>query len=163
MLALSFVTAVFLSNLGIDHDYDGRGGAGHTDDFWDRLWWSFRQVESPDNLVPNLAGSPVLVLVSLGLTITGIFVFSYLVGIGANVVEQVVRAERRRSVGFRGHTVVTGPVHEAELLVREFVRMYAKNRGRLVPAPRIALLGAPGGAARVSLRARLPDGRLPAG
>ena len=142
VVALSFVAAVLLSNLGIDHDYDGRGGAGSVDDFWDRLWWAFRQVESPDNLVQNLAGSPLLVLVSLGLTITGIFVFSYLVGIGANVVEQVVRAERRRRVGFRGHTVVAGPIHEAELLVREFVRMYAKNRGRLVPAPRIALLGA---------------------
>ncbi|MEO0322076.1 MAG: hypothetical protein AAF447_03895 [Myxococcota bacterium] len=141
VLALSFVTAVLLSNLAIDHDYDGRGGLGSADDFWDRLWWSFRQVESPDNLVPNLAGSPLLVVVSLGLTITGIFVFSYLVGLGANVVEQVVRAERRRSVGFRGHTVVVGPVDDAELLVREFVRMYAKNRGRLVPAPRIALLG----------------------
>ncbi|MEM1415673.1 MAG: hypothetical protein AAGH15_12270 [Myxococcota bacterium] len=142
VLALSFVAAVLLTNLSVEHDYDGR--PRDADDFWDRLWWSFRQVESPDNLVQDPTTSPLLGIVSLGLTIAGIFVFSYLVGIGANVVEQVVRAERRRRVGFRDHTVIAGPVHEVELLVREFVRMHAKNRGGgpFVPAPRIALLGA---------------------
>ncbi|MBO6937123.1 MAG: ion transporter [Deltaproteobacteria bacterium] len=161
VVALSFVTAVLLSNLGIAHDYDGVSDA--PEGFWDHLWWAFRQVESPDNLVQNLRGDPFVVVVSLGLTITGIFVFSYLIGIGTNVVEQVLRAERRRPISYRGHTLVTGDVHEAEALVAEFVAIYEKNRmlRRLAPLeiarwlagrgprprrralPRMALLGAP--------------------
>ena len=60
--------------------------------------------------------------------ITGIFVFSYLIGIGTNVVEQVLRAERRRPISYRRHTLVMGDVHEAEALVTEFVAIYDKNR-----------------------------------
>jgi len=162
VVALSFVTAVLLSNLGIPHDYDGISDDG-PEGFWDHVWWAFRQVESPDNLVQNLRGDPFLVIVSLGLTITGIFVFSYLIGIGTNVVEQVLRAERRRPISYRGHTLVTGDVHAAETLVAEFVAIYDKNRmlRRLAPfeiarwiagrgprprrrgLPRMALLGAP--------------------
>lgn len=161
VVALSFVTAVLTSNLGIAHDYDGVDEA--PEGFWDHLWWAFRQVESPDNLVQNLRGDPFLIVVSLGLTITGIFVFSYLIGIGTNVVEQVLRAERRRAISYRGHTLVMGDVHEAETLVEEFVAIYEKNRQlrRIAPfeiarwlagrgprprragLPRMALLGAP--------------------
>jgi len=134
VLALSFVAAVVLYHLAVPWDYDGIAGA--PEGFWDRMWWSFRQVESPDNLVPHLHADPVLALVSLALTITGIFVFSYLIGLGANIVEQVVQAERRRPVAYRGHTLVVGPVHEGELLVREFVRIYDKNRALRRIGPR---------------------------
>lgn len=126
VVSLSFVSAVVLYYLRVPHDYDGRQGP--PEGFWQQMWWSFRQVESPDNLVPNLANDPVLVLVSLGLTIAGIFVFSYLIGLGTTIVEQVLRAEQRRPVAYRDHTMVVGPSADAELLVREFVRIYDKNR-----------------------------------
>ena len=124
--ALAFVSAVILSQLQIEHDYDGLPRA--EDRFADQLWWTFRQLESPDNLVSNLHVHPVLAVLSLGLTITGVFIISFVIGIGANVVEQVVRAERRRTVGYTGHTVVVGPIHRSEVLIREFVRIYSKNR-----------------------------------
>ena len=124
--ALAFVSAVILSQLRIPHDYDGLAAA--PDGFWDRLWWSFRQLESADNLVANLHVHPVVGALSLGLTITGVFVISFIIGIGTNIVEQVVRAERRRKVGYAGHTIVIGPIEESEVLVREFVRIYSKNR-----------------------------------
>lgn len=124
VLALSFVTAVVLHTFGAEHDFDGSGGQG----FWDQVWWAFRQVESPDNLIQSLDTEPLLAFASLGLTIMGIFVFSYLIGLGTNIVEQVLRAERRRPVAYRNHTLVTGPIHDAELLVREFVEIYQKNR-----------------------------------
>ncbi len=122
---LSFGSAVVLTNLDILHDYNG---TARPDDFWDRMWWAFRQVESPDNLVRSVRGHPLLVGTSLALTIVGIFVFSYLIGIAANVVDQVVRAERRRPVVYQGHTLIMGAIQRSELLVREFVRMYFKNR-----------------------------------
>jgi hypothetical protein len=124
---LAFVSAVVLEQLGVLHDYDGAGQPGATG-FLDRLWWSFRQLESADNLVTSLHGHPLLSVVSICLTIVGVFVISFIIGIGANIVEQVVRAERRRAVRYVEHSLVIGPVHEAEMLVREFVRLYERNR-----------------------------------
>ena len=124
--ALAFVSAVILSQLGIEHDYDGV--PAQPERFEDQFWWTFRQLESPDNLVANLHVHPVLGALSLALTITGVFIISFVIGIGANVVEQVVKAERRRNVGYAGHTIVVGPIHRSEVLIREFVRIYSKNR-----------------------------------
>lgn len=125
VLALVFVSSVFLSQLAIPHDYDQIPET--MDGFWDRIWWAFRQVESPDNLVQNLQVHPFVGVLSLFLTISGVFIFSYLIGVGANVVDQVVRAERRRPLAFRDHTLVAGPIDHMEVLVREFVRIQAKN------------------------------------
>lgn len=127
VLVLSFVSAVILSQLAIDVD-DGRAM-----DFGERLWWSFRQLESADNLVQSLRVHPIVAALSFILTITGVFLISFIIGVGANVVDQVVKAERRRELLYRGHTVVVGSVHDGEDLIREFVRIYAKNRQ--IPAP----------------------------
>jgi hypothetical protein len=127
VLVLSFVSAVILSQLAIDVD-DGRAM-----DFSERLWWSFRQLESADNLVQSLRVHPIVAALSFILTITGVFLISFIIGVGANVVDQVVKAERRRELLYRGHTVVVGSVHDGEDLIREFVRIYAKNRQ--IPSP----------------------------
>ncbi|WP_437936012.1 hypothetical protein [Sorangium sp. So ce341] len=124
---LAFGASVLLSHLAISHDYDGRGPVPDTT-FFDRIWWSFRQLESADNLVANLHVHPVVAVLSLGLTMVGVFITSFIIGIGANVVDQVVRAARRRPVGYAGHALVIGPVHEAEMLVQEFVRLYERHR-----------------------------------
>lgn len=125
--ALSLLSALLLVH----------GGARHSDDnsrldgtLLAALWWSFRQMESADNLLKFIDRSTSLLALGLSLllTIIGVFVISFLIGIGANVVEQVMRAERRRPVGYRGHALVVGPVEESELLVREFVTLYDKNR-----------------------------------
>ena len=126
VLAMAFASAVVLSLFkvrdGSDPNLDARAG------FWDRMWWSFRQIESPDNLVGTLDVHPTIAVLSLALTITGVFVVSFIIGLGANVVGQVVRAERRRPVPYRAHTTVIGAIGEGEHLVREFVRIYDKNR-----------------------------------
>ncbi|WP_437732126.1 hypothetical protein [Sorangium sp. So ce1335] len=124
---LAFGASVVLSHLAVPHDYDGRGPVPDAS-FLDRIWWSFRQLESADNLVSNLHVHPLVALISLGLTMVGVFVTSFIIGIGASVVEQVVRAARRRPVGYAGHALVIGPVHEAEMLVQEFVRLYERHR-----------------------------------
>lgn len=124
---LAFGSAVLLGHLGVAHDYDGQGSTADAD-FLDRLWWSFRQLESADNLVEHLRVHPIIAVISLGLTIVGVFVISFLIGIGANVVDQIVRAARRRPPGYAGHALVIGPVHEAEILVQEFVRLYERHR-----------------------------------
>jgi len=124
--AMAFVSAVILSVFRVPHDYDSQPSGD--EGFGDQLWWSFRQLESADNLVATLDVHPVVLGLSLMLTITGVFVISFVIGIGTNVVEQVVRAERRRAVSYEGHTIVIGPMEQSEILVREFVRIYKKNR-----------------------------------
>lgn len=127
VLFLAFVSAAILSQLAIPHEGSEAGS------FIDQFWWSFRQLESPDNLVQTPRVNAVLLVLSVGLTITGVFVISFVIGIGTNVVDQVVAAERRRPLAYRGHTLVTGPVHHSEVLIREYVRIYAKNRQ--IPSP----------------------------
>jgi hypothetical protein len=127
VIVLSCVSAVVLSQLHVD--VEASNGAS----FRERLWWSFRQLESADNIVPDLSGNPVLITLSLVLTVCGVFLISFVIGVGSNVVDQVIRAERRRRLDYRGHTIVLGAVHEGEELIREFVRIYAKNRQ--VPSP----------------------------
>ncbi len=124
--ALAFVSAVILSQLAVPHDFDGL--PARPDGFVDQMWWSFRQLESADNLVSHLHVHPIVSGLSLVLTVIGVFIISFIIGIGTNVVEQVVRAERRRGVSYTGHTVVIGPIDQSEILVREFVRIYAKNK-----------------------------------
>ncbi len=127
VLFLAFVSAAILTQLAIPHDVDNASS------FLEQLWWSFRQIESPDNLVRSPRVNLVVLALSLGLTITGVFVISFVIGIGTNVVDQVVAAERRRPLSYRGHTLVSGPVHGSEVLIREYVRIYAKNRQ--IPSP----------------------------
>jgi len=125
VFSLAFGTAVVLHHLPVQYDYSGLGNDPR---FIDRLWWSFRQLQSADNLVPNLRVPIPIAILSLFLTIVGVFVVSFIIGLGANVVDQVVKAERRRPVDYHDHSVVIGPVHDSEMLVTEFVRLYERNR-----------------------------------
>ncbi len=124
---LSLVSAIVLTHLAVS--ISGQGD----EPFRERFWWAFRQLESADNLVTTLEGNPVLIALSIGLTIAGVFLIAFVIGVGSNVVDQLVRAERRRDLTYAGHTIVVGAVHEGEELITEFVRIYAKNRR--VPSP----------------------------
>lgn len=126
VLLLTFVSAVVLVQLEIPHDYNG--DPERPEAFPDLLWWSFRQLESADNLVPSLSGHPILIVLSLLMTITGVFVISFIIGLGSSVVEQLFKAEQRRPVPWSQHSLVVGPVEQAEVMVREFVRIYNKHR-----------------------------------
>lgn len=126
VLLLSFISAVVLVQLGIPHDYDGN--PQRPDAFPDVFWWSFRQLESADNLVPSLTGHPVLTVLSLLMTVMGVFVISFIIGLGSSVVEMLFKAEQRRPVSWHQHSLIVGPVEGAEVMVREFVRIYNKHR-----------------------------------
>lgn len=127
VLLMSLVASIIVSQLSI------RVTEAPAEPFTEKFWWAFRQLESPDNIVTSLEGEPIVIVLSIVLTLTGVFLIAFVIGVGSNVVDQLVRAERRRDLAYRGHTVVLGAVHEGEELIREFVRIYAKNRQ--VPAP----------------------------
>lgn len=92
-------------------DFDEDGNVDARDrQFFVRVWWAFRQIQDPGNMLaaPNVY---LAVVVSLSLTVLGLFLFSFLIGLGGDIVRELLTIGRRRPPGFRGHTVVvnTGP------------------------------------------------------
>ena len=120
---------------GIDADGDGATDTQRPD-FADLLWWSFRQVEDPGNLVPS-TGNIALMLVSLALTIGGLLLVAFLIGIGATLVEDLVRAGRQRPVGLRGHTVVLNVDEQRQGVLEQIAHYFQKQ----ILGRRVALQG----------------------
>ncbi|MEM1179873.1 MAG: hypothetical protein AAGM22_16110 [Acidobacteriota bacterium] len=136
---LAFGSAALLVEVGVAHDFDGNGvvDAGDTD-FGVLLWWSFRQIQEPGNLVTSWE-DPRLVVVSLLLTFSGLLLFSFFIGIGTTVVGELVERARQQPVGFGGHTVILGATSYTGILLRQLSEAYRKNsrtyRGALMADP----------------------------
>jgi len=129
---LALLGGILVHHLGVAEDFDGDPATANT--FADGLWWCVRQLESPDNLVGSIRGDPVAIVLSLGLTLTGVFLVAFVIGIGTSVMEQLFAAESTRPVSTRAHSVVAGPVERAEVLVRQVVLLFRKNRDALAVA-----------------------------
>jgi hypothetical protein len=89
------------------------------------LWWSFRQVQDPGNMLSSPIALP-LVLISLGLTVFGLFLVSFLIGLGTDVVQELLQLSRLRPPGLRGHTVIVGVNQSTPRLLAELRRYYRK-------------------------------------
>lgn len=124
---LAFVSAVVLLHLHTAYDFDGNGTIDAQDqNFVTVLWWSFRQVQDAGNLVSEVDSGWVMP-VSLALTFSGLLLFSFFIGIGTTVVEELVARSRSRRVDLRGHTVVLGLTPYSSILFRELAEIYRKN------------------------------------
>jgi hypothetical protein len=124
---LSFAGAVFVHHLGaglIDADGDGSVTA-KDQSFWSLLWWAFRQVQDPGNLLQSPAVVPLLI-VSMSLTLFGLFLVSFLIGLGTDVVAELLELSRLRPAGLRQHTVVVGVNPSTPRLLTEVMRYYRK-------------------------------------
>lgn len=122
---LSFAGAVVLHHLGessIDANGDGAIDAGDRQ-FANLLWWAFRQVQDPGNLLESPHAIPVL-FTSMLLTLFGLFLVSFLIGLGTDVVSELLELSRLRPAGLRGHTVVVGVNPSTERLLSELMRYY---------------------------------------
>lgn len=128
---LSFAGAVllyYLSDSPVDVNDDGVVDA--TDrSFLALLWWSFRQVQDPGNMLASPNAVPVVVI-SLLLTVFGLFLVSFLIGLGTDVVHELIELTRLRPPGLRGHTVVVNIRSSTRRLLQELMRYYRK----LVPS-----------------------------
>lgn len=135
---LSFAGAVllyYLSDAPVDVNGDGVvNKADHS--FMALLWWSFRQVQDPGNMLASPNALPV-VLISLLLTVFGLFLVSFLIGLGTDVVHELIELTRLRPPGLRGHTVVVNIRPSTRRLLHELMRYYRK----LVPSDAPLLSG----------------------
>ena len=127
VLLLAFAGAAVLDQLGeegIDFNGDGVLSAGDHG-FLPRLWWSFRQVQDAGNLLSTPTGAAAL-LTSLALTLAGLLIVSFLIGLGGEVVRDLIDLGRERPVGLRRHFVVVHPTPGLPLLLRELNAYHEK-------------------------------------
>ncbi|MBI5487155.1 MAG: hypothetical protein HY905_07465 [Deltaproteobacteria bacterium] len=117
---LSFVAAALLV-------FAEPGNPLHGGNLFDAFWWAFLQLESADNIVRTLHQHPALVVASVLLTITGIFLMSFVIGLGTNIVAALVVATRHRAVDLEGHTVVGAPPQAARRILRDLGRLRSRN------------------------------------
>lgn len=136
--ALTFAGAVALEHLAPDGaDFDGNGKLDRNDrGFAIRLWWAFRQIQDPGNMLESPTDIAA-VAVSLCLTLAGLFLVSFLIGLGADVVRELVELSRARPPGLSRHLVVVHATPAAPRVLAELVRHYRKA----FTTPRGVLLG----------------------
>jgi hypothetical protein len=147
VLAMSFAGAVVIDQLhhgeaSIDYDgdqiygYDARGEAIDADDtrFFVHLWWAFRQIQDPGNMLSSPKHAAAVV-VSVVLTIFGLFLVSFLIGLGTDVVRELMALSRLRPPGLRGHTIIVNLDASTQALLHELIRYSRK----LLPAGTLSL------------------------
>ena len=140
-VVITFVILTFTSALLLEYfqakgiDFDGDGNP-QNDRFGAMLWWSFLQLESADNIIKN-PDATLGFFFSVFLTASGLFLFSFFIGIGNSVVAELVALSKQRRLGARKHTVICNLGPHAAVLLNELITYYAKS----LRSPRIVTLG----------------------
>ncbi len=137
VLILAFTSALILDHFRVQGiDFNGDGNPRNDASFWSMLWWTFLQLESADNILkdPNLS---LAFFFSIFLTVFGLFLFSFLVGIGASIVEELVLLSKERRIGLRHHSVICNVSAHNRVLLEELVAYYEKT----FRSPKLITLG----------------------
>lgn len=137
LLTASGAAALRLFDLrAVDTDANGVAGEPADWELHNVLWWSFRQVQDPGNLTQGTQEVGLLV-VSLTLTGGGMLLVAFLIGIGANLVEEVFRAGRYRPLTIRDHTIILNAGPESLGVLVEISSYYRKQLSK----PRMVVIG----------------------
>jgi hypothetical protein len=130
-LVICFVGAIILAEFAPDYDYNQDGATDAADRaFHQVLWWSFRQLPDPGNLAEQPSNA-LIVIVSVALTFSGLLLFSFLIGLSAGAMDELMGRSREHPVGLRDHIVVLGLRQYSFFLLEELAEIYRKNRKRL--------------------------------
>lgn len=126
---LSFAGTVVLDNIvdgSAPIDFNGDGMISDADrGFFAELWWAFRQIQDPGNMVQS-PNSTIAMLVSLVLTVAGLMLVSFLIGLGTDVVRELLELSRLRPPGFTGHSVVVNVTPSTRYLLHELMAHHRK-------------------------------------
>jgi hypothetical protein len=125
----TFAGALILHQTEFDHrgiDYDESGRVDDADhSFFTKLWWAFRQIQDPGNMLAS-ADATATVFVSVMLTVSGLFLVSFLIGLGADVVREMMELSQLRPPGLHGHTVIVNITAATRQLLGELMHYYQK-------------------------------------
>ena len=126
---MAFAGAVLLNHasddVGDDFDGDGNVGDEHDHVFWVRMYWAVRQIGDPGNMLASPHDTGTLVI-SIALTFFGLFLVSFLIGIGTDAVAEVMELGQLRSAGLKRHTVLLNLTTPTRALLDEVVGEYRK-------------------------------------
>lgn len=133
---MSFAGALILQQSEFDArgiDYDESGAYDAADrDFFTKLWWAFRQIQDPGNMMASPSATAA-VFVSVWLTVAGLFLVSFLIGLGSDVVREMMELSQLRPPGLHGHTVIVNVNAATRQLLEELMRYYQKLLPRDAP------------------------------
>ena len=126
---MAFAGTVLLNHasdaVGDDFDGDGDVGDEHDHVFWVRMYWAIRQIGDPGNMLASPHDTGTLI-VSITLTFFGLFLVSFLIGVGTDAVSEVMELGQLRSAGLKGHTVLLNLTTPTRALLDEVVGEYRK-------------------------------------
>lgn len=130
---LSFAGALVLQQSEFESraiDYDEDGVVDPPDrEFFTKLWWAFRQIQDPGNMIASPSATAA-VFVSLTLTVAGLMLVSFLIGLGSDVVREVMELGQLRAPGLHGHTVIVNINAATRQLLEELMHYYQKLQPR---------------------------------
>ncbi|MBW2735540.1 MAG: ion transporter [Deltaproteobacteria bacterium] len=135
VVILTFAAALLLYHFGNTIDFNEDNKLNDRS-FWSVVWWSFRQIQDPGNMVKD-ASATLAFAFSLVLTTFGIFLIAFLIGIGTSVVSELVDVGRERRIGMGEHSVIANLGLHSRVLVEELVRYYRKS----LRSPKLVTLG----------------------
>lgn len=122
-LVFTFICAALVAEFA---DADAIAGLGVQDDsFTGILWWSFRQIQDAGNLLQD--GNLGLLTLSVIMTTSGLFLFSFLIGLGTSVVTELIQTSREQPVGFRDHSVLLNVGPQSRFFIDQAVAHYTKQ------------------------------------
>ncbi len=135
LLSLIAGSAVLL--LHVPRSVLGSEHFSRDDGILELAWWAFLQLQDPGNIMrkPDLTLTFVL---SVILTTGGVFVFSFVIGIGTSVVQELIDRGLHRSIGINKHILVCNVTETSGRLLEDLLYFHEQQH-RL--RPRIVLLG----------------------
>ena len=134
MLGMIVLSVTFGGTVILDHanhdaaedfDEDGEIGNERDRDFWQRMWWTLRQLEDPGNKMSAPREGPTVAL-SIVLTVCGLFMMSFLIGLGSNAMDELMQLSKLRPSGLRRHTVLVNITPATRQLLYEVIGEYRK-------------------------------------
>jgi len=126
VLLTTFISGIVFSSFEMDFDFNGDNSTENVT-LWKSFWWAFLQIEDPGNLVTTPEHSTLIFFLSLILTLTGVVIMSFIIGIGTNLVAEIIASRKDRSVDFREHVVAIVPAFLSASVITRLTAIYKKN------------------------------------
>ncbi|TLS76909.1 hypothetical protein FE236_05520 [Mariprofundus erugo] len=91
-----------------DFDYNKDGVVNEADNsVFTQIWYAFRALTDPGNIV-NSSDSGIVIALSIAAVVVGVFLFSFFIGIGVNIVEGLMKKLRNEWMNINDHIVMIG-------------------------------------------------------
>lgn len=97
--------------------------------FAESLWWSFQTLFDPGNLevLDEDALDVGKLLLSLSLVFVGVFIFSFIIGLGTEVVAELIEATKNKQLNHKDHVILFGWNKTGSVFINELLDIMEDN------------------------------------